>query len=156
MLFRSCSIPLNLGKTCGMLNVPYGTKVYVPKLKGKKIVDGHGKSVTCNGIFTVNDCGVGMSDMDIYMSTYSDSNAEKIFGNPIRSDIYVLSWGSGYGTSWSFTQSYKWAYNHGSLSAYKTAFKYYISGGGVLINFTKFKSDDKDIRSSKYWSILNS
>lgn len=151
-----CSIPLNLGKTCGMLNVPYGTKVYVPKLKGKKIVDGHGKSVTCNGIFTVNDCGVGMSDMDIYMSTYSDSNAEKIFGNPIRSDIYVLSWGSGYGTSWSFTQSYKWAYNHGSLSAYKTAFKYYISGGGVLINFTKFKSDDKDIRNSKYWSILNS
>ena len=151
-----CDIPLKLGKTAGMSNVPYGTKIYIPALKGKYIKDKNGKSVTCDGILTINDCGVSMSDCDIYMSTYSDSNAESIMGNPFRSEIYVISWGSGHGTSWSFTSSYKWAYERGVLSNYKTAFKNYISNGGVLINFYKFRSDDKNIRSSKYWKILNS
>ena len=151
-----CDIPLKLGKTGGMGNVPYGSKIYIPALKGKYIKDKNGKSVTCDGILTINDCGVCMSDCDIYMSTYSDSNAESIMGNPFRSDIYVLSWGSGHGTSWSFTSSYEWAYKRGVLSNYKTAFKNYISNGGVLINFYKFRSDDKNIKNTKYWKILNS
>lgn len=152
----ACNIPLNLGRTCGSFNLPYGTKVYIPSLKGKRITDGNGKTVTCDGIFTVNDTGVGGTDFDLYMSTKSDTNAESVFGNTRREDVYILSYGSGYGYAWSYTQSYKWAYNNGTLSAYKVAFKDYIKYGGTLINFLKFKNDDANIRSSTYWSILNS
>ena len=152
----ACNIPLNLGKTCGSFNLPFGTKIYIPSLKGKSITDGNGKTVICNGIFTVNDTGVGGTDFDLYMSTKSDTNAESVFGNTRREDVYILSYGSGYGYAWSYTQSYKWAYNNGTLSAYKVAFKDYIKYGGTLINFLKFKNDDANIRSSTYWSILNS
>lgn len=152
----ACNIPLNLGRTCGSFNLPYGTKVYIPSLKGKRITDGNGKTVTCDGIFTVNDTGVGGTDFDLYMSTKSDTNAENIFGNTRREDVYILSYGSGYGYAWSYTKSYEWAYKNGTLSAYKVAFKDYIKYGGTLINFLKFKSDDKNIRNSTYWSILNS
>ena len=152
----ACNIPLNLGRTCGSFNLPYGTKVYSPSLKGKSITDGNGKTVICDGIFTVNDTGVGGTDFDLYMSTKSDTNAESVFGNTRREDVYILSYGSGYGYAWSYTQSYKWAYNNGTLSAYKVAFKDYIKYGGTLINFLKFKNDDANIRSSTYWSILNS
>lgn len=152
----ACNIPLNLGRTCGSFNLPYGTKVYIPSLKGKSITDGNGKTVICDGIFTVNDTGVGGTDFDLYMSTKSDTNAESVFGNTRREDVYILSYGSGYGYAWSYTQSYKWAYNNGTLSAYKVAFKDYIKYGGTLINFLKFKNDDANIRSSTYWSILNS
>jgi phage minor structural protein len=152
----ACNIPLNLGKTCGSFNLPYGTKVYIPSLKGKTITDGNSKTATCDGIFTVNDTGVGGTDFDLYMSTKSDTNAESVFGNTRREDVYILSYGSGYGYAWSYTQSYKWAYNNGTLSAYKVAFKDYIKYGGTLINFLKFKNDDANIRSSTYWSILNS
>ena len=152
----ACNIPLNLGRTCGSFNLPYGTKIYIPSIKGKSITDGNGKTVTCDGIFTVNDTGVGGTDFDLYMSTKSDTNAESVFGNTRREDVYILSYGSGYGYAWSYTQSYKWAYNNGTLSAYKVAFKDYIKYGGTLINFLKFKNDDANIRSSTYWSILNS
>lgn len=152
----ACNIPLNLGHTCGSFNLPYGTKIYIPSLKGYTFTDGNGKRVTCDGIFTVNDTGVGGTDFDLYMSTKSDTNAENIFGNTRREDVYILSYGSGYGYAWSYTQSYKWAYNNGTLSAYKVAFKDYIKYGGTLINFLKFKNDDANIRSSTYWSILNS
>lgn len=152
----ACNIPLNLGRTCGSFNLPYGTKVYIPSLKGKSITDGNGKTVTCDGIFTVNDTGVGGTDFDLYMSTKSDTNAESVFGNTRREDVYILSYGSGYGYAWSYTKSYEWAYKNGTLSAYKVAFKDYIKYGGTLINFLKFKSDDKNIRSSTYWSVLNS
>lgn len=152
----ACNIPLNLGRTCGSFNLPYGTKIYIPSLKGKRITDGNGKTVTCDGIFTVNDTGVGGTDFDLYMSTKSDTNAENIFGNTRREDVYILSYGSGYGYAWSYTKSYEWAYKNGTLSAYKVAFKDYIKYGGTLINFLKFKSDDKNIRNSTYWSILNS
>lgn len=151
-----CNIPLNLGHTCGSFNLPYGTKVYISSLKGYTFTDGNGKRVTCDGIFTVNDTGVGGTDFDLYMSTKSDTNAENIFGNTRREDVYILSYGSGYGYAWSYTKSYEWAYKNGTLSAYKVAFKDYIKYGGTLINFLKFKSDDKNIRSSTYWSILNS
>ena len=37
------------GKTCAGKNMPYGTKIYIPAMKGK---------AGCKtGIFTVNDCG---------------------------------------------------------------------------------------------------
>ena len=152
----ACSIPLNHFRTCGSFNLPFGTKVYIPALKGRKITDGNGKSTTSDGIFTVNDTGVGGTDFDIYVSTKSDSDAEKVFANTLRETAYILSYGSGKGTAWSYTKSFSWASSHGGLSPYKVAFKDYIKYGGTLINFTKFQSDDKNIRSSKYWATLTS
>lgn len=152
----ACNIPLSLAKTCGSFNLPYGTKVYIASMDGRTITDGNGKSVKSDGVFTINDTGVGCTDFDLYVSTKSDSDAEKVFKNTLREDVYILSYGSGYGYAWSYTQSYKWAYNNGTLSAYKVAFKDYIKYGGTLINFIKFKNDDANIRSSTYWSILNS
>lgn len=152
----ACNIPLSLAKTCGSFNLPYGTKVYIASMDGRTITDGNGKSVKSDGVFTINDTGVGCTDFDLYVSTKSDSDAEKVFKNTLREDVYILSYGSGYGYAWSYTQSYKWAYNNGTLSAYKVAFKDYIKYGGTLINFLKFKNDDANIRSSTYWSILNS
>lgn len=150
----SCKIPLNLGKTCGSFNLPYGTKIYVPSLDGFKITDKNGKSVTCDGVFTVNDTGIGCTDFDLYCSTYSDYDAEKSFGGTRREDVYILGYGSGYGTALSYCQSYEYAYKKNILSLFKNAFKDYIQFGGTLINFTKFKNNDKDIRNSKYWNML--
>lgn len=152
----ACNIPLSLAKTCGSFNLPYGTKVYIASMDGRTITDGNGKSVKSDGVFTINDTGVGCTDFDLYVSTKSDSDAEKVFKSTLREDVYILSYGSGYGYAWSYTQSYKWAYNNRTLSAYKVAFKDYIKYGGTLINFLKFKNDDANIRSSTYWSILNS
>lgn len=159
----ACDISLDFAKTCGTLNLPYGTKIYIPALNGKTFTDGNGISITSNGIFTTNDCGVGCTDFDLYLSTKNDSDAEKVYsktiGNILRTDVYVLSWGSGHGTAWSYTSSFKWAENNGTLSAFNSAFKDYIdynNGGtkGALINFLTYRTDDKDIRSSTYWNTL--
>ncbi|SCJ12169.1 phage tail spike protein [Intestinibacter bartlettii] len=152
----ACNIPLSLAKTCGSFNLPYGTKVYIASMDGRTITDGNGKSVKSDGVFTINDTGVGCTDFDLYVSTKSDSDAEKVFKNTLREDVYILEYGSGYGYAWSYTQSYEWAYKNGTLSAYRSAFKDYIKYGGTLINFLKLKSNDANIRSSTYWSILNS
>lgn len=152
----ACNIPLSLAKTCGSFNLPYGTKVYIASMDGRTITDGNGKSVKSDGVFTINDTGVGCTDFDLYVSTKSDSDAEKVFKSTLREDVYILSYGSGYGYAWSYTQSYAWASNNGTLSAYKAAFKDYIKYNGTLINFLKFKNNDANIRSSTYWSILNS
>ena len=149
-----CKIPLDLGKTCGSFNLPYGTQVYIPSMKGFEITDGNGKTVVSDGVFTINDTGIGCTDFDLYLSTYSDCNAEKIFGATRHEDVYILSYGSGYGYTWSYTQSYEFAYKHNNLNLYKKAFKDYIKNNGTLINFLKFKSNDINIRNSIYWNIL--
>lgn len=147
-------LPVITGHTCACNNLPYGTMIYIPKLDGYEIINDNGKKEILNGIFVVNDCGVGMFDCDIFMGRTS-SQAFKNMSNPLRGDVYILSWGNGYGSGWSFLKSYEWAYNNGNLAAFKSAFRNYMVDGGTLINFTKFKSDDLEIRNSKYWSILN-
>lgn len=150
-----CKIPLDLGHTAGSFNLPYGSEVYIPSMKGFTFVDGNGKSVVCDGVFTINDTGIGCTDFDLYMSTSTDYNAEKIFGATRYEDVYVLKFGKGYGYTWSYTQSYEFANKNNTLTSYKKAFKDYIKNGGTLINFLKFKNIDKGIRDSKYWNILN-
>lgn len=71
-------------------------------------------------------------------------------------EVYVLEWGTSTIQNYSFSDTYRIAYNNGVLSRYKSAFKNYISNGGVLINMLKFYNDDANIRSSTYWNILNS
>lgn len=149
-------LPVKTGHTVAANNIPYGTKLYVPQFDGYKIVNDNGDIEILDGIFITNDCGVGCFDLDVFMGRNSNQCLNNM-KNPMRGDIYVLEWGAGYGSAWSFTASYKWAYEYwGSLSRFKTAFNNYIVDDGTLINFTKFKTDDKDIRNSTYWNMLNS
>ena len=134
----------HMGKTVASLNIPYGTKIYIPGLKGQTWTNANGTKVTLDGVFTVTDTGVGMFDFDI------------VAGSTARYEIYVLEWGTSTKSTWSYTDSYAWAYKAGTLTKYKAAFKNYISNGGVLINLLKFYNDDANIRSSTYWNVLNS
>ena len=145
----------HMGKTVGSFNIPYGTKIYIPGLKGRVWTNANGTKVTLDGVFTVTDTGVGCTDFDIVAGSTSSACFSN-YSNPTRQEVYVLEWGTSTKQTWSYTDSYKWAYNNGVLSRYKSAFKNYISNGGVLINMLKFYNDDANIRSSIYWNILNS
>lgn len=145
----------SMGKTVASLNIPYGSRIYIPGLKNQVWINSDGTKVTLDGIFTVTDTGLGCFDFDLF-GAYTSSQALKNYPNPTRQEVYILEWGTSTKQTWSYTDSYKWAYNRGVLSNYKTAFKNYISNGGVLINMLKFYNDDANIRSSTYWNILNS
>lgn len=144
----------SMGKTVASLNIPYGSRIYIPGLKNQTWTNSDGTKVTLDGIFTVTDTGLGCFDFDLF-GAYTSSQALKNYPNPTRQEVYILEWGTSTKQTWSYTDSYKWAYNRGVLSNYKTAFKNYISNGGVLINMLKFYNDDANIRSSTYWNVLN-
>lgn len=145
----------HMGKTVASLNIPYGTKIYIPGLKGQTWTNANGTKVTLDGVFTVTDTGVGMFDFDIVAGSTASACTSN-YKNPGRYEVYVLEWGTSTKSTWSYTDSYAWAYKAGTLTKYKAAFKNYISNGGVLINLLKFYNDDANIRSSTYWNILNS
>lgn len=145
----------HMGKTVASLNIPYGTKIYIPGLKGQTWTNANGTKVTLDGVFTVTDTGVGMFDFDIVAGSTASACTSN-YKNPGRYEVYVLEWGTSTKSTWSYTDSYAWAYKAGTLTKYKAAFKNYISNGGVLMNCLKFYNDDANIRSSTYWNILNS
>lgn len=145
----------HMGKTVAAQNIPYGTKIYIPGLKGQTWTNANGTKVTLDGIFTVTDSGIACFDFDIVAGSTS-SACYSNYSNPSRMEVYVLEWGTSTIQNYSFSDTYRIAYNNGVLSRYKSAFKNYISNGGVLINMLKFYNDDANIRSSTYWNILNS
>ena len=145
----------HMGKTVAAQNIPYGTKIYIPGLKGQTWTNANGTKVTLDGIFTVTDSGIACFDFDIVAGSTSSACFSN-YSNPQRFDVYILEWGTSTIQNYSFSDTYRIAYNNGVLSRYKSAFKNYISNGGVLINLLKFYNDDANIRSSTYWSILNS
>lgn len=145
----------HMGKTVAAQNIPYGTKIYIPGLKGQTWTNANGTKVTLDGIFTVTDSGIAMFDFDIVAGSTSNACYSN-YANPARFEVYILEWGTSSIQNYSFTDTWRIAYNGGRLTKYKTAFKNYISNGGVLINLLKFYNDDANIRSSTYWNILNS
>lgn len=145
----------HMGKTVAAQNIPYGTKIYIPGLKGQTWTNANGTKVTLDGIFTVTDSGIACFDFDIVAGSTSSACFSN-YSNPQRFDVYILEWGTSTIQNYSFSDTYRIAYNNGVLSRYKSAFKNYISNGGVLINMLKFYNDDANIRSSTYWNILNS
>lgn len=145
----------HMGKTVASQNIPYGTKIYIPALKGQVWTNANGTKVTLDGVFTVTDSGIACFDFDIVAGSTS-SACYSNYSNPSRMEVYVLEWGTSTIQNYSFSDTYRIAYNNGVLSRYKSAFKNYISNGGVLINMLKFYNDDANIRSSTYWNILNS
>lgn len=145
----------HMGKTVASQNIPYGTKIYIPALKGQTWTNANGTKVTLDGVFTVTDSGIACFDFDIVAGSTS-SACYSNYSNPSRMEVYILEWGTSTIQNYSFSDTYRIAYNNGVLSRYKSAFKNYISNGGVLINMLKFYNDDANIRSSTYWNILNS
>lgn len=145
----------HMGKTVAAQNIPYGTKIYIPGLKGQTWTNANGTKVTLDGVFTVTDSGIAMFDFDIVAGSTS-SACYSNYSNPTRFEVYILQWGTSSIQNYSFTDTWRIAYNGGRLTRYKAAFKNYISNGGVLINMLKFYNDDANIRSSTYWNVLNS
>ena len=127
-------LPLEVAKSVGSYNLPYGSKIYIPFLKGR-----WGNK---DGIVTVCDTGVGGTDFDLFLGkSYSDVSSKMT--NPLRVDAYIIEYGNK-PLAWSYTQSYNWAMNYyGKISQYKTRFTSYMKYSGTLINFWKFKEDDK-------------
>lgn len=146
----------HMGKTFGCGNLPYGTLVYFPELDGKIWRNADGSQIKLDGILMATDSGILMTDCDIVAGSTIQACTSN-WTNPKRLDGYVIEWGTSNIKNYSFTDTYKIAYNNGSLSRFKTAFKNYMNNGdGVLINFTKFYDTDKNIRNTIYWTILNS
>lgn len=143
-----------MGKTVAAQNLPYGTKIYIPSLDSQTWTNADGTKRTLDGVFTVTDSGISFFDFDIV----AGSTTSAVYANysTARRDVYILEWGTSSIQNYSFIDTWKLAYNQGRLSKYKSAFKSYISNGGVLINLLKFYNDDANIRSSTYWNILNS
>lgn len=135
---------IEIGKTCGGHNMPYGTRLYIPALKGK-----FGNST---GIYTVRDTGGFTTDFDLLIAS-TNSEAEKLLGNPINTDVYVLEWGSGK-TAWSFTEAIEWCNNYYGIGYFHTSWVNYMKYGGCTINFWKFKNDDKIIKSKSWYDKL--
>ena len=111
-----------VNKSVASHNLPYGTKLYIPSLKGK---------VNSTGIFTVEDTGGYCFDFDIATS--------KSYGVTGYRTAYILSYGSGK-VSASFTYGRKVVDPNGTK--YVTAWKAYMAKGGCLIHFSKFNDDD--------------
>lgn len=146
----------HIGKTFGCGNLPYGTLVYFPELDGKIWRNADGSQIKLDGILMATDSGILMTDCDIVAGSTIQACTSN-WTNPKRLDGYILEWGTSNIKNYSFTDTYKIAYNNGNLSRFKTAFKNYMNNGdGVLINFTKFYDTDKNIRNTIYWTILNS
>lgn len=119
--------------SCGSHNLPYGTLVYIPKLKG---------IINNTGLFTVRDTGGHGMDFDIF--------TKKDIGK-ITAEVYVVSYGTG-PIAWSYTDAINYYRKKGTVYKYNTAWALYNKMGGCLINFWKFQDDDKTIKSQEWYS----
>lgn len=119
--------------SCAAHNLPYGTLVYIPKLKG---------IVNNTGLFTVQDTGGHGMDFDIF--------TQKDIGK-INAEVYVVSFGTG-PVAWSYTAAIEYYRKRGSVYKYNTAWALYNKMGGCLINFWKYNTDDRTIQTKEWYS----
>lgn len=121
---------------CAAHNLPYGTLLYIPILKGV---------INNTGLFTVMDTGSHGMDFDIY--------TKKEIGK-INGDVYVVSWGKG-PIGWSFTQAIEYHINNKTIEKFNSAWSLYNRMNGCTINFWKYKTDDRDITSKSWYDKSN-
>ena len=116
--------------SCASHNIPCGTKIYIPALKG---------IVNSTGIFEVEDTG-GMSfDFDIFTGGTSKGKVGKK-----NMDVYVLSWGNKKLTC-SYTYIINYLKKQNRFERYRKSWELYLKMGGKLIDFWKFNKEDKDL-----------
>ena len=109
-------------RVCGSHNLPYGTVIYIPELKGV---------VNPDGIFTVRDNGKHAFDFSIATS--------KVFNITDFYTVYVLSYGTGAVTE-SFTETKRRV--DPDAVKYAAAWREYMKFGGCLVHFGKFNNQD--------------
>lgn len=116
--------------SCASHNIPCGTKVYIPDLKGV---------VNKDGIFEVEDTG-GMSfDFDIFTGGSSKGKIGKK-----NMDVYVLSWGTKKLTC-SYTYIINYFKKQNRFEQYRKSWELYLKMGGKLIDFWKFNKEDSNL-----------
>ena len=133
---------LIVGKSCGAHNLPYNTKLYIPSTK----------KYNGDGIWYVKDTGGYTTDFDLLISK-SASEAVKIMGSPLDTDVYILEYGDGK-MSWSFTEAIEWCNGYYGVGYFHKSWTYYMKYGGCTINIWKFKDHDKYIKSQPWYNKL--
>ena len=119
--------------SCASHNMPCGTIIYIPDLKGV---------INKDGIFEVEDTG-GMSfDFDMFIS---NSNKNKIGKKNL--DVYVLEWGNKKMTT-SYTYIINYFKNNNRFEQYRKSWELYLKMGGKLIDFWKFNDEDKKLNKN--------
>lgn len=113
-----------IDKSCAAHNLPFGTKIYIPDLKGK---------INSTGIFTVEDTGGFCFDFDMFTSSKKNVTGFHT--------AYIISYGSGK-TAASYTYAKKVCDQKYGANAFTSAWKQYMTHGGCLIHFSKFNSED--------------
>ena len=126
--------PLTENYSIASHNMPCGTKVYIPSLKGV---------VNSTGIFEVEDTG-GMSfDFDIFTG---GSSVGKV-GKKNR-EVYVLEWGNKKMTC-SYTYIINYFKDAGRFETYRKSWELYLEMGGQVIDFYQFNDEDKKLNKNK-------
>ena len=74
-------------------------------------------------------------------------------GNPLTTTVYVLEWGNGK-TLWSFTEAIEWCNKYYGVGAFHSSWKTYMKYGGCTINFWRYKTHDKTIKSKSWYNKL--
>lgn len=116
--------------SCASHNIPCGTLIYIPSLKG---------IINKDGIFEVEDTG-GMSfDFDIFISSDLKGRIGKV-----KRDVYVIKWGNKKMTT-SYTYIINYFKKQGTFEKYRKSWELYLKLGGQLINFFKFNDEDKNL-----------
>lgn len=116
--------------SCASHNMPCGTKIYIPSLKGV---------INDTGIFEVEDTG-GMSfDFDIFVS----NDKAGIVGKENR-EVYVLEWGSKKLTC-SYTYIINYFVQRNRFEIYRDSWELYLKMGGQVIDFWKFNDEDSNL-----------
>lgn len=117
-------------------NMPIGTKIYIPELKGK---------VNSDGIFTVKDTGGHCFDFDILTEGENTNiSTQKSY------KAYVLSWGSGKVTS-SFIAAKKVCDQKYGTEKFKKAWSEYKKYGGSTMELLKFNQEDANIKNQSWY-----
>ena len=120
-------------------NMPYGTKVYIPDLKG---------IVNSTGIFTVEDKACYCSDFDIFTSTRVKS--EQIMNATANgSTVYILEWGEG-NLAWSFSAAGDYATKN-FKDTFAASWKDYKANYAATLGFTIFNTEDLYIKNKSWY-----
>lgn len=120
--------------SCASHNMPCGTKIYIPSLKGV---------INKDGIFEVQDTGGMAFDFDIFISRDKIGKVGKK-----NREVYVLSWGNKKMTT-SYTYIINYFKKRNEFEKYRKAWDMYLKMNGQLIDFFKFNSEDKKLNKSK-------
>ena len=120
--------------SCASHNMPCGTKIYIPSLKGV---------INDTGVFEVEDTGGMAFDFDMFIS-----NSKKGKVGKKNREVYVLSWGNKKMTT-SYTYIINYFKKNGRFEGYRKAWEMYLKMGGQLIDFFKFNDEDKKLDKNK-------